>query len=195
VRNKINYSLLSNRVPVKRELTEEESVTELTKKYYRSHAPATIKDFSRWSGLSVKKARFGLEMLKKEWHQETMNGQQFTVWNDVPEIRGDSFFHLLPAYDEFLIGYQDRNAMLDAPEARPVISSNGIFRPVILFNGKVLGLWKRSFRKEKRILELNWFEKPNRDLEKLCKRKINEFSFFYGGVVDLEKIESLPDQK
>ena len=60
------YAFLDERVPQKRKLTRDEALAELTERYFLSHGPATIKDYSWWSGLSTIGAKSGIEMLKSK---------------------------------------------------------------------------------------------------------------------------------
>ena len=55
---------------------------ELTKRYFASHGPATVQDFVWWSGLTVKQAKGGLEMLGRAVESETVNG--VTYWSVPP---------------------------------------------------------------------------------------------------------------
>ncbi len=56
-----------------------------------------------------------------------------------------SSVHLLPGFDEYLLGYQDRNAMLD-PEhvAKITPGRNGVFRPMLVIDGQIVGTWQRT---------------------------------------------------
>ena len=56
--------------------------------------------------------------------------------------------YCLPAFDEFVIGYKDRSACLSAQHKAVVISINGMFFPIVVYRGKVLGSWKKSSAKE-----------------------------------------------
>jgi Na+-translocating ferredoxin:NAD+ oxidoreductase RnfE subunit len=58
----------------------------------------------------------------------------------------------LPAWDEYLVSYKDRQAVLQSDNHRKAISSNGIFHPVIVVNGKVIGLWKKTTNKKQPVL-------------------------------------------
>jgi hypothetical protein len=49
--NKITFALLDERVPPIQELHKEEALAILARKYFRSHSPASLKDFVWWSGL------------------------------------------------------------------------------------------------------------------------------------------------
>ena len=56
--------------------------------------------------------------------------------------------HLLPGFDEYLLGYQDRQAVLAAEHADLVVPGrNGIFQPMVVIDGRIVGTWKRTFRK------------------------------------------------
>jgi hypothetical protein len=59
----------------------------------------------------------------------------------------------LPAFDELLIGYSDRSATINNSNNKKAISDNGIFRPIIVVNGQVVGIWKRETKKDKVTIE------------------------------------------
>jgi hypothetical protein len=55
--------------------------------------------------------------------------------------------HLLPGFDEFLLGYKDRSDALPARYAgRVVPGGNGVFIPTLVLDGQVAGTWRRSTR-------------------------------------------------
>ena len=57
--------------------------------------------------------------------------------------------HLLPGFDEYLIGYADRSAVLPGEHAAKIVpGGNGIFQPVIVAAGQVAGTWKRQVKKD-----------------------------------------------
>ena len=94
--NKKTYALLSERVPTKKILSKEESLALLAKKYFTSHGPATIEDFSWWSGLSLTNARLGLEMVKSNFIFEKINGLAYWFSNDLHwPVENKSSVHLL----------------------------------------------------------------------------------------------------
>jgi len=56
--------------------------------------------------------------------------------------------HLLPSFDEFVLGYKDRSAFLDAEYAGLIVpGGNGVFRPTVVIDGRVAGVWKRVTRR------------------------------------------------
>ena len=60
----LTYALLPERAPRTPRLSRDEALAELTRRYFRSHGPATIRDFVWWSGLTNADAKRGLEMNK-----------------------------------------------------------------------------------------------------------------------------------
>jgi len=56
--------------------------------------------------------------------------------------------HLLPGFDEYLLGYSDRSAVLDPADAQRICpGGNGMFSPTMVIDGHVTGTWKRTFKK------------------------------------------------
>src|SRR5438067_2484699 len=57
------YALLDERAPQAKTLARDEALTELARRYFTSHGPATLRDFVWWSGLTTADARVGIEMV------------------------------------------------------------------------------------------------------------------------------------
>lgn len=160
--NKQTYALLCERVPKTKMLSRDEALAELAKRYFNSHGPATLKDFVWWSGLSVTEARKALDFVKTEFVSEIVNSEILWFANSPTKSRRNkSSVHLLPAYDEFLISYTDRSASISKVVNPKAISNNGVFHPVIVENGQVIGIWKRSIKKDTVLIEAEIFNSLN----------------------------------
>jgi hypothetical protein len=57
------YGLLAERAPNANRFARDEALGELARRYFRSHGPATIRDYVWWSGLITADAVRGLEMI------------------------------------------------------------------------------------------------------------------------------------
>ena len=142
------FVLLDEWVPDPRKLSREESLVELARRYFASHGPATVHDFARWAGLTVTEARTGVGV--GELISETIDGDEYWVCADSPgySAREKPRVHLLPGFDEYLIGYKDRSAVLAAEHAHKIVpGNNGVFQPTIVVDGRVVGTWKRKLKK------------------------------------------------
>jgi hypothetical protein len=189
--NRQGYALLSDRVPEKRSLNREESLAELARRYFTSHGPATVKDFEWWSGLTAGESKHALELIKSDFISETRDNR--TYWfihdNTGPDHKPNPMY-LLPAFDEYLISYKDRTASLPAGLQRNAVSINGIFYPVIIHNGKVIGTWKRSIVKEKAIVAPEFFNPPGRQLYKMVVKASVPYGEFLNKPVEIISVLS-----
>lgn len=86
--------------------------------------------------------------------------------------------YLLPAFDEYLISYKNRSAAITIDHHKKAISNNGIFRPVIVVNGQISGLWKRILKKDKVRIELDHFRPHNKNEERLIAKAAETFGLF-----------------
>ena len=81
------------------------------------------------------------------------------------KVKSKSVF-LLPNFDEYLVAYKDRTAATDERYFKQIMKSgHGIFSPVIIINGKIAGVWKRSLSKNKVTVETNLFTPLNGSLK------------------------------
>ena len=174
------YALLEKRVPAAKPLSKEEALAKLARIYFTGHGPAALPDFVWWSGLPVGEARQGLQAVQAEFVSETINGQ--TYWMPDSDFRlstGKSEVYLLPAFDEYIVGYKDRMAVLTSENHQKAISSNGVFRPVVIKDGRVIGLWKKA-SSGKKIIEFTFFETIDPATQLLIDAAAEKFRAFYG---------------
>jgi hypothetical protein len=173
------YALLSERVNEPKAFNKQNALEMLATKYFKSHGPATLRDFVWWSGLNLTDAKNGLEMIKKDLISEKINDEEYWFHGSlpVPEKNKNSVF-LLPAFDEFLISYKDRSASIINEHASKAFSKNGIFWPTVVVNGKVAGTWKREIKKEKVLVTIDLFDSKKKLNQNLLKRELEKFGLF-----------------
>ena len=143
--NQFTYALLDERVPSSRSLSRDDALAELTRRYFTSHGPAQLHDFTWWSGLTVGDARDGLEMAAGALTTEVVDGRTYWLGKTVRARLGPEPAYLLGLYDEYLIGYKDRSAALDRAHWGRIAAGDAFLAPVVV-DGRVIGGWKRSAR-------------------------------------------------
>ena len=132
-----------------KELHKEEALAKLAIKYFRSHSPASLQDFIWWSGLSITEAKQAVGLIDSELITERMGETDWLIHNSCARnVRAKQVVHLLPSYDEYLISYKDRSMVLAPEYYRKAFNTFGIFYPVILYNGKIVGNWNKSAKKK-----------------------------------------------
>jgi hypothetical protein len=183
---KRTYALLEERVPKTKSMTKEEALATLARKYFTSHGPATPQDFVWWSGLTVADARHAIEMIKSEFISATIRSKSylFAVSNKPPKINHHETY-LIPAYDEFIISYKDRNAVIDQEHYKKAISENGLFRPVIIIGGQAMGLWRRTLSNDNVVIETELFHRHIRGQKRTFERAAEAYGHFLGKNAEL----------
>lgn len=170
--NQFTYALLDERAPNRKKLDRPEALAELTKRYITSRGPATIRDFSTWSGLTVKEATEGIEMNKPGIEPEIINGQTYYVSAGQSAPTGDvqSTF-LMPDYDEYGMVYKNRDAIGHAE-----LSGSLTYNRLIIVDGAIAGSWKRTINGSKVRVELSM----NRPLTEQQRERVAEAAEQYG---------------
>ncbi len=150
VGKQFTYALLDERVPKARKLGREEGLAEIVRRYFASRGPANQSDFTLWSGLTVADAKKGIAMLGTDFERVVINGKEHWLLKDgAPMKVPPNTVHLLPNYDEYGIGYKDRDAFYD-PKLAAASGSRGnpVFRNLLLLNGSMVGTWDRVLKRD-----------------------------------------------
>ena len=139
------YMLLDERAPTARRLAADAALAELTRRYFTGHGPATIRDFVWWSGLTVRQARSGIEMLGPQVVQETIGALTYwTVPSKAPAAADPARLYLLPNYDEYLIAYRDRGNVARLLTTADAPREVDIYANVLVLDGGFGGTWRRA---------------------------------------------------
>lgn len=138
------YALVAERVPHAKMRPRDEALAELTRRYFTSHGPATIKDFVWWSGLTTADAKRGIAMVRPALVQEAIAERIF--WSapsrGAAEVAGGA--HLLPMYDEYLIAYKDRHLVAVENATSPDAQPHDIFAHYLVIDGRLAGTWRQT---------------------------------------------------
>jgi hypothetical protein len=188
--------LLDDWIPEARPLAEDEALALVARRYFAGHGPATLADFTWWSGLPAAKARAALDSVKGELAQETLGGA--TYWfadaamgepgtapapRRTPRSTGVKRprvprAHLLPAFDEFLVAYKDRSTVVATPRAEG--SAWNLLSPTYLIEGRVAGTWRRELRGKDVVVTITPFTRLKAADAKALERVVEEYAAFLG---------------
>jgi hypothetical protein len=153
------YALIDERVPPASALTRDEALAELAHRYFISRGPATLQDYVWWSGLTTAEAKEGIEAVRTEFVEETIEGE--TTWRSpvtTPAQIESPTIYLLPNYDEYIVGYADRSAIYDEQHGDKLDSrGNVLFNNTIVLDGVIVGTWKRTLKKREVVIEPTLF--------------------------------------
>ncbi|MEF3403766.1 winged helix DNA-binding domain-containing protein [Agromyces sp. CCNWLW203] len=116
--------------------------------YVRGHGPVTVRDFAWWTGITLTQARIA----------QAAAGEAVVPFDDERFVAADapsmpavsssaepSGRHVLAPFDEYFLGYGDRSAFCSDTDAlRVVPGKNGLFLPILVAAGEVVGTWRRA---------------------------------------------------
>jgi len=157
--NQFTYALMEERVGKSKLKNHDQALEELTKRYFTSRGPATLKDFSTWSGLTVSECKRGMEMIKAVFENETIERSQYYFNENIFSQKGPiQNLYLLPIYDEFIMGYKDRSALM--------VFKNQLKSPpnfhhdcMVVYDGQIIGTWKRTALANRLEVEFDFFRR------------------------------------
>ena len=184
------YALLDDRVPPASDMAREVAVAELAGRYFASHGPATIKDFAWWSGLSVSDATAGANAATPALEKSEVEGNMYWFAPSGPRRRRQQATkaHLLPNFDEYTVGYADRDRIRE-PGDVPRLDSRGgdsFLGNVIVVDGRVVGTWKRVAQKSTVHVTANLYRPTTDDESAAIAAAAQGYGRFLGLSADVE---------
>ncbi|MFN8530842.1 MAG: winged helix DNA-binding domain-containing protein [Anaerolineae bacterium] len=169
-------------------LPKEEALAELARRYFTSHSPTTLADFTAWAGLTVGEARTGFHAVKSELIEERIDGQDYWITPNLTAQPSPSLV-MLPGFDEFVLGYRDRTAVLEPAFADAICpGGNGMFSPTIVRNGRIIGTWKRTVKKKAVVLDYQTFYPLSASDQAALADAANAYGAFLGLPAVLQEI-------
>lgn len=124
---------------------EDDALATLGRRYLEGYGPAGDRDLAAWSGQPLGRARRALELAGPV--EEAASA-------DPPACA------LLAAFDPAMLGWESREPLVAAQDARSVLPGGGMLKPVVLAGERVVGTWRGT------PPEFTWFgpEPPAEDL-------------------------------
>ena len=143
-----SYVLLDDWVASARLPSRETALGELARRYFAAYGPATLEDFSAWSGLAMIDARSAVSGAGADLAHARIEGEagfalkqrlRLTAAAPKTEVR------LLPAFDTYLLGYRRRDLAVPTALQRRLQRGGGWLHPAVVVNGRAVAAW--SLRK------------------------------------------------
>lgn len=174
------YVLLDEWLPPAPPVARQEALAALALRYFRSHGPATLRDFAWWAGLGQRDARSGIDGAAGALRRLRFGDVDHWCAPECEPVELDASLCLLPAFDEYFLGYADRSPVL-APALFPaVMTVNGIFRPTLLHAGRVVGTWSRKLVRGALQIDVAPFEPLPRAARPALDEAAQHYAAFLG---------------
>jgi len=183
------YALVDLWVPrARKRRARGEALAALARRYFRSRGPATVGDFGWWSGLAAQDARDAVESVRRELEVEEVGERTFFHAGGRLPPRAKRSAYLLPAYDEYLVAYQSRDAVIDPGHARRLHPDQSLLDPVVVLDGHVAGFWRRALGASSASVELALFERPSPAGRRAIDEAAERYGAFLGMPVEIRAL-------
>lgn len=149
----------------------DDGLAELARRYFAAYSPAGAADFAAWSGLAAGRA---VSLIRDELTSVEVDGRTLFRLGEAPAERG---LRLLPAWDNYLVGYRDRSAII-APELHERVYQGGWIRPTVLLDGRVVGSWTLDNTAAR--VTVDAFEPLTRTARNQVEREVADLGRFLG---------------
>ena len=177
------YALIGEWVTRPRALTREEALATLAQRYFRSHGPALVADFTWWSGLTVRDAKAGMAMVSPALEKRVVDDREY--WQTADDGgRAPRSAHLLPNFDEYAVAYRDRGLLWPSPHPSMDALAN-----VVAIDGQLVGFWSRALAGGRLTIDVS----PERELTasewRLLDREARRYASSLGTNIEARVLE------
>lgn len=154
-------------LPRKRRVSEQEAKQILLRRYLIAYGPATLRDFSTWSGISMKEAAPVWGSLDDELIEVSIEEKKASVLRqDCEQLMNanlrEPVLRLLPGFDPYLLAHAEKNHLVDDAFYKRVYRNQGWISPVVLLNGRIIGIWTAAGRGKGSSFDVELFEKGSK---------------------------------
>jgi hypothetical protein len=165
------YALVSERVSAPVTRAPDEALAELTRRYFTAHGPATVKDFSWWSSLTVTQIRRGLELCGSALVREEIDGRAHWMAPSGPPPRDapsrppaggpphgeprEPAAHVLQAYDEYIVAYTESRPIANIAGLPIQAENDNMLIHAIVVDSQVIGYWRRVVERTRIVAQLS----------------------------------------
>lgn len=188
------FVLLDERVQKPLKLNYDEQLAALATMYIRGHGPVTVDDLARWTGLGKTVCKQAIASIADSCETIEYNDKTYyyipsqhshsgldpeSSTSTLDAGSSPAWLKLLAWFDEYFLGYKDRSIVADTAHYEKMFTSNGIFFPLIIVDGQVAWVWKRSWKKDSCIFDIQTLPGQKIDTKQLQKAAY-EYAAFWG---------------
>jgi hypothetical protein len=182
----LTYCLVSECMGKQNPRADDEALAELVTRYLGGYGPASPKDFSSWSGLSLSAAKKGWDLVRDRESLREITVENTVLWSQEPQLKSPpvpadtaQIVNLLPAFDAFVLGYEDREYLVPGKH-RKAVYHGGQTVPVVLVNGLAAGVWRYERRGKRLEVSVHPFRPFDRITRELVTEEAEDIGRFLG---------------
>lgn len=168
-----------------RAVERDAALEELAVRYLRSHAPARPEDLAAWSGIRVGDAKRAWRAISGRLVEIRAPGGPTWALRSGTDDAPQAVLRLLPAFDEYLLGWRDRGFAVPSEHRTKVNAGGGWLHPVVLADGRVVGTWRAERKHDVARAEIRPFSRLSPAQRKGIASEAEDLASFLGTPVEL----------
>jgi Winged helix DNA-binding domain len=177
-------------LPLQRQISEQEAKQVLLRRYLSAYGPATLQDFSKWSGISMKEATPIWRSLDDEYMDVRIDDKTASLLREDCEQflnanLSKPVLRLLPSFDPYMLAHAEKNHIVDAAFYKRVYRDQWWISPVVLLNGRVIGVWSLARQGKGSVLEVELFQKATKTMRARIEEEAASVGAFLGVAMSL----------
>ncbi|HET8987892.1 MAG TPA: winged helix DNA-binding domain-containing protein [Humibacillus sp.] len=186
-----SFVLIDAWVPHSRTPSREEGLATMAERYVLSHGPVTEKDLAGWLLKPLGLTREALALVDDRLVREDLDGVSWLTHVEArPVPDGPGGVHLLPQWDEFLLGYKSRDVTLPSEHVVKVVPGrNMVFSPTLVVDGEVAGIWRRQARGGRVLVQVSPFSPLTAARWRDVETAATAYGRFVGQPVEVVRVE------
>ena len=190
------YVLLSDWINKKYPLPREEASVALARRYLKAYGPATSEDFAAWSGIPMSTTRAAWQRIADQLieieiadHPAWMLKTSMARLDELPISTIHSpIVRLLPGFDNYLLGYKNRDLAVSPQYTKRINAGGGLLRPTLLVDGRIVGTWKMKRQKNHLDVEVEPFDQLTPEVLAGLETEVTDIARFLGEEVTLHML-------
>jgi len=170
-------------LPKQPKIEEADAQQYILRRFLRAYGPATAHDFARWAGYSVPEARATWNVVRDELAE--VESESFKSWvlaEDLEFLKKNDLrdwtIRVLPGFDSYLLAHAEKEHLVVTQFYKRVYRNQGWISPVVLYNGKVAGVWAYQRRGRGINFEVSFFEKFSKPIFSKVEEQFAELAQF-----------------
>jgi uncharacterized protein YcaQ len=182
-------------LPDQGDLRAEDAEDELLRHYLHGYGPAALQDFASWAGMTIREAspirkRLGGDLVE----MAIGDSLALILRQDLAAVQSikakDRFVRLLPSFDPYMLGHRDKRHLVDEADYKRVYRKAGWLSPVVLFAGRVMGVWSHERRGKGLHINVEPFIKMTTAIRDGIGAEATDLARFLGGTSEVAFISN-----
>ena len=172
-------------LPSPQKIGEAEAQRFLLRRYLGAYGPATLQDFSHWSGIPMRDAKGVWESILDETAEVAVEGQKQSILRGDYAVLAqaepsDGALHLLPVFDSYLLAHSKKDHIVDDRYYKRVYRNQGWISATVVLDGRVIGTWTHSRGSATLKIDIILFSRQPKSVRREIERKAENLSQFLG---------------